>query len=224
MAGMAHEHTHDGRHDHEHGHDHDHDHSEIGPDGPARARAGNRARGQGLYRPGRARRPDRHLPDPHRPAQRRARGRQGLVRPGVPRLAAGAMPPRPSPRWATAAARASTWWRVENTPQRAQPGGLHAVQLLPLAGARACRRPGTRARPTARARCATRAACWPTSASRCPSRHRDPRLGLHRRSALPGDPAAAGRHRRHRRRAAGRAGHARLDDRHRPGASPGAAA
>ena len=36
--------------------------------------------------------------------------------------------------------------------QGAQPGGLHAVLLLSLAGARACRRSGTSRRPTARAR------------------------------------------------------------------------
>ena len=48
----------------------------------------------------------------------------------------------------------------------------------------------------------------------------DPRVGLHRRGALPRHPAAPGRHRGPERRATRRAGDARLDDRHRPGRVP----
>ena len=51
-------------------------------------------------------------------------------------------------------------------------------------------------------------------------RGRDPRLGLDRRGALPGRADAAGRHRGLERGAARRAGHARLDDRHRLAAAP----
>src|SRR5262249_12132020 len=47
-------------------------------------------------------------------------------------------------------------------------------------------------------------------------RHRDPRLGFHRRAALPRDPAAARRHRRLERGKSRGPGDARLHDRHRP--------
>src|SRR5262249_54036634 len=51
-------------------------------------------------------------------------------------------------------------------------------------------------------------------------RDRDPRVGFHRRDPLHGAADAAGRHRGLERGAAGRAGHAQRDDRHRPAATP----
>src|SRR5262249_43402650 len=52
----------------------------------------------------------------------------------------------------------------------------------------------------------------------------NPRVGFDRRVALPGDPAAAGRHRRLERGRARRAGDARQHDRHRRGRPAGARA
>ena len=119
-----------------------------------------------------------------------------------------------SPSSATPAARASTWSRVENTPRDAQHGRLHALLVLPVAGARAAAglvqvRALSLAggvRPARRAR----------GLRRRPSRPRRRRvLGLDRGGPLPGRPDAPGRHRGLERGAARGTGHARLDDRHR---------
>ena len=53
---------------------------------------------------------------------------------------------------ATAAARASTWWRWR-TPRGAPPRRLHALLLLPVAGAGPAARLVQVRRPTGRARC-----------------------------------------------------------------------
>ncbi len=140
-------------------------------DGAARARARNGVERKGLHRPGSARRADRHLPDESRAAQRRARGRPGLGRPGVSRLAVARRNARPSPRSATAAARASTWWRSRTRRRSTTWWSARCARAI-RGRCWGCRPPGTRARRTARASSASRAACWPISASRCPPRRR----------------------------------------------------
>ena len=104
---------------------------------------------------------------------------------------------------------------LENTPQRhnmvvctlcscypwpvlGQSDGLVQVGALPLArGFRSARRAGGVRRHAAAA-------------------HRNPRVGLHFRDPLPGDPDAASRHRGLERGEARRTGDARLDDRDGP--------
>ena len=70
---------------------------------------------------------------------------------------------------------------VENTPRGPQHGRLHAVLLLPVAGARACRRSGTRRRRTARAPSTDPRGVLRRLRRRAARGHRDPSVGLDRR-------------------------------------------
>src|SRR5262249_4365804 len=94
----------------------------------------------------------------------------------------------------------------------AQPRRLHALLLLPVAGARAAAGlvqvgplPLARRRRSARRPRRLR--------RRAAGGDRDPRLGLDGRDPVPGPAHAPGRHRRLERGAARRARHRRLDDR-----------
>ena len=123
------------------GHDHDH-HARSRPrswlgalrDAASRARAGNHADREGLYRPGRARRHHRGLRDQDRAAQRRRRRRQGLGRSGVQEGAAGgrhqggrlARPHEPRRR---------SSGRGREHAEAPQHDRVHAVLLLPVGGA-----------------------------------------------------------------------------------------
>ena len=99
---------------------------------------------------------------------------------------------------------------------RAQHGRLHAVLLLPVAGARAAAGLVQVARPIA-----SRAVIDPRGVLRefgveLPDDDRDPGVGLDRRAPLPRGADAAGRHRGLDEDELADAGHPRLDDRHRP--------
>ena len=118
-----------------HDHHHDHDHSELSGNAVARARAGNRAHREGLRRSGGARSADRDLREEGRPAQRRPRRRQSLGRSGLSRAAL---------QGCDAGHRRARLCRTPGRAHRgageyaeaAQHGRVHAVLLLPVAGAR----------------------------------------------------------------------------------------
>ena len=209
----AHGHPHGHPHEHEHDHEHEHEHSELG-EMDLRVRAlESLAHRKGYLDPAALDALIDTYQTRDRPAQRRPRRRPGLGRSGLSRLAAArrdrgdriARLQRPPGR---------AHGRAREHRGRAQPRRLHALQLLSLAGARpAAGLVQERALPLARRH-------RPARRARRLRRHaagddRDPGLGLDRRSALPRDPAAPGRHRGARRGRARRAGDARLDDRHR---------
>ena len=170
---------------------------------------------KGLRRSGRAGPADRDLRDEGRAAQRRAGRGQGLERSRLSRSGCARTPRRRSRSSATSAARASTWSRVENTPGHAQHGRLHALLVLPVAGAGAAAGlVQVGALSLARGVRSARGAA-PTSASSCPPRPRSacgtrpPRSAISSCRCAPTGTDGLGRG------AARRARDARLDDRHR---------
>src|SRR5215208_4098171 len=143
--------------------------------------------------------------------------RRGPIRP----FANGSSPMRPprSPRSASPAARASTWWRSRI---RRTSTTWSSAPCAPATPGRCsgCRRCGTNRRRTAPAPSSIRAASLPSSASSCRSRPH-PGLGFDRRGPLSRRADAAGRHRGLERGRARRPRHARFDDRRRAGAQAG---
>ncbi len=86
------------------------------------------------------------------------------IDPAYASMARTRMQPRPSPRLGFTGRQGEHMVALFNTPETSQHGRLHAVLLLPVAGAWACRRSGTSRRPIARAPSSIRAACSPNSA------------------------------------------------------------
>ena len=129
---MAHDHD-----DHDHHHHHDHDHGSELSETQIRVRALETILTEkGYVDPAALEPADRDLRDQGRPAQRRARHRQGLDRSGLPQaLLADATPADRDGRLCGPPGRAHLV-AVENTPKTPQHGRLHAVLLLPVAGAR----------------------------------------------------------------------------------------
>jgi nitrile hydratase alpha subunit len=103
--------------------------------------------------------------------------------------------------------------------QRAQPGRVHVVLVLPVAGAGAAAGVvQVGALPLARG-CRS---AWgaPRLRGGAAAGHTGPRVGFHRGAALSGGAHAPGRHRRLGGSGACPSGHARLDDRGRPAQAP----
>ena len=199
---------------------HDHEHSEL-DEIELRVRALRDGAGrEGLRRPGRARRAS------SRPTRRRIGPRNGArvvarawADPAYRALAARATRRRRSPRSATRAARASTWWRWRTRRRCTTWSSARCARCYPW--------PVLGLPPVwyKSAPYRSRAVRDPRGVLRdfgveLPDGTRDPRLGFDRGDALPRRAAAAGGHRRLERGAARGARDARLDDRHRPAASP----
>ena len=173
----AHGHEHDSPHSHDHAHEHGHGHRRSRPPAQRAAvgrpapRAGARVAPdrEGPGGPGRARRADRHLRDEGRPAERRARGGQGLGR--LRRSGA-----RLARRTATAAiAELGYIGRQGEDMVVAREHAARCTTWSCARSARATRGPcsasrpsGTSPRPTGRARSSIRAACCARSGSTCP--------------------------------------------------------
>ena len=190
-------------------------------DGRPGARARDAAHRQGLRRPRRARRPDRHLRAPRRAAQRCARGRARLGRSRVSGVAAGGRDrgDRIGRGLRISRSPGRAHGRAGEHPAGAQHGGLHAVLLLPVAGPRiAAGLVQVGALPFAGGDRSARGAgrLRPAVAAL----HRDPCLGFDRGDPLPRAADAPAGHRRLERGPARAPGDARLDDRHRCGAGP----
>ena len=168
---------------------------------------------KGLVDPAGARCGDRHHGTQGRPAERRARGRARLGRPGLQEASAR--------RRAGGDRRAGVHERPGRThgrgrehPGGAQPDRLHLVLLLPVAGPRsAAGLVQVGALPVARGHRSARPA---GRVRHAPAGGRGgPRLGQHRGAALHRAARASGRKRRAERRGTGRARHARRDGRRR---------
>ena len=165
-------------------------------DAAPRPRARDDPHREGLRRSRRARRADRDLRDEGRPAQRRARRREGVGRSRVPR--AGCSP---------TAARAIAVARLRRPPGREhRRAGEHAATSTTWSSARSARATrgrcsGCRRSGTSRAPYRSRAVSDPRGVLRdfgveLAAGDRDPRVGLDRRAALPRRADAARGHRR----------------------------
>ena len=161
----------------------------------ARQGARDAARREGLCRSGRARRHRRDLRDQGRPAQRRAGGGQGLER---SRLSASGCSTDATDGHRRArlsrAGRASTWWRVENTPD------AHNLVVCTLCSCYPWPVLGLPPVWYKSAPYRSRAVIDPRGVLAefgvtLPRDDRDPRLGFDRRDPLPRAADAARRHR-----------------------------
>ena len=200
---------------HDHDHDHDHEHGSELSETQLRVRALETVLTEkGYIDPAALDRHHRGLRDQGRPAQRRARHRQGLERSGIQagadrgrhqgRRHARPRQPRRRPPG-----------RDREHAEDPQHGRVHAVLLLSVGSARAAAGlVQVGALPLARGQGSARRACgFRRDAA---EGDRNPRVGFDRRDALSRAADASRRHRRLERGEARLDRHARQHDRHRP--------